>query len=171
MLDHLTWILRRTGISSEALSAEFSKSITRHQHLKSLRVPPPEVLEYTRILTRWVTDPAFVDEHGNPRTLPFKGRGGSFTSLVRLAVPEATASDVLASLERCGVIQRTLEGRVEAISTNFFPNKGKNDAHVLGYALHAIEAMLASARANLSSQNPGVEWCQFLRMASSERFD
>jgi hypothetical protein len=171
MLDHLTWFLRRTGVTSEALAIEFQKGLKRHRNLKSLTVPPPEVLEYARVLTRWVTDPAFVDEHGKPRTLCFRGRGGSFTSLVRHAIPEANPTDVLEILERCGIIERTSDGRIQAISTTFFPKKGKNDAHILGYALHGIEAMMASARANLTSTDPSGQWCQFLRMASSERFD
>ena len=171
MLDHLAWFLRRTGVSSEALSREFSKCANRHRNLKSLAIPPPEVLEYARILTRWVTDPKFIDTDGKPRTLAFRGRGGSFASLVRHALPEANAAHVLETLERCGILERLADGRIGAISTNFFPKKGKNDAHILGYALHGIEAMMASARSNLSSKNPSAQWCQFLRIASSERFD
>jgi hypothetical protein len=171
MLDHLAWILRRTGVEPEALSDEFANCVKRHRNVESLTVPQPEVLEYARVLTRWVTDPAFVDSGGNPRPLKLKGRRGSFTALVRVAVPEARASDVFDTLQRCGIIEKTLEGRIKAVSTNFFPKKGENDAHVLGYALHGIEAMLASARANLSSDDPGSEWCQFIRMATSERFD
>jgi hypothetical protein len=171
MLDHLTWFLRRTGVSSEALSAELSNCLMRHKNLEPLTVPPPEVLEYIRVLTRWVTDPAFVDDHGKPRMLSFRGRGGSFTSLVRLALPEARAADVSEALERCGIVERTLDGHIKALSTNFFPKKGKNDAHILGYALHGIEAMLASARSNLASADPNAQWCQFLRIAYSERFD
>jgi Family of unknown function (DUF6502) len=171
ILDHLAWFLRRTGVSSEALATEFVKCLERHKDLESLPIPPPEVLEYARVLTRWVTDPAFIDEQGKPRALHLRGRGGSFTSLVRCAIPEANATEVLQILERCGIIERTAEGRIQAISTTFFPKNGKNEAHILGYALHGIEAMMASARSNLTSTDPSGQWCQFLRMASSERFD
>jgi len=171
MVDHLTWFLRRAGVESEVLSAEFARCIKRHKNLESLTIPPPEVLEYARILTRWATDPTFVNESGKPRVLPLRGRGGSFTSLVRCAAPEAKAAHVLETLERCGIVGRAPDGTIQAISTNFFPKKGKNDAHILGYALHGIEAMLASARSNLGSPDPSEQWCQFLRIASSERFD
>jgi hypothetical protein len=171
MVDHLIWFLRRAGVEPEALSAQFAKCVKRHKGLDSLVLPPPEVLEYARVLTRWVTDPTFVDEGGKPRILPFKGRGGSFTSLVRSALPQAMAADVLATLERCGIVERTPDGRIAAISTHFFPKKGKNDAHILGFALHGIEAMMATTRANLLSTNPSEQRCQFLRLVSSERFD
>ncbi len=171
MLDNLVWFLRRAGVTPDVLSAEFAKCLDRHHNLQSLALPPPEVLEYARVLTRWVTDPTFVDEQGHPRALPFKGRRGSFVSLVRRALPDASAGDVLETLNRCGVTQRTPEGLIEAISTVFFPNKGKNDAHILGYALQGIDAMMASVRSNLTSLDPEVKRCQFLRLASSERFD
>jgi hypothetical protein len=86
-------------------------------------------------------------------------------------VPEGDAAHVLRTLEHCGMIRRTREGRIEAISTSFLPAKGKNDAHILGYALQGIEAMLASVRTNLVSAAPGTEPCQFLRMVLAERFD
>lgn len=171
MLDHLAWFLRRSGVKSEDLAAEFLNCLKRHKNLETLAVPPPEVLEYARVLTRWVTDPKFVDEQGKPRVLPFRGRSGSFTSLARLALPEANAAVILETLERCGILERTPDGRIKALSTAFFPKKGKNDAYILGFALRGIGAMMASARSNLSSANPGAEWCQFLRIASSERFD
>jgi len=171
MLDHLAWVLRRSGVKSEDLAAEFSKCLKRHQNLEALNVPPSEVMEYARILTRWVTDPQFVDEQGKPRALPLRGRAGSFTSLARLALPEARTADILETLERCGILERTADGHIKALSTAFFPKKGKNDAHILGFALRGIGAMMASARSNLSSPDPSAQWCQFLRIASSERFD
>jgi hypothetical protein len=170
ILDHVAWILRRAGVNPEDLSTEFAKCVKRHENLESLTLPPPEILEYTRVLTRWVTDPTFIDEKGKPRVLPLRGRA-SFAALVRSAVPEGDALHVLQTLERCGMIRRTQEGRIEAISTSFLPAKGKNDAHILGYALHGIEAMMASTRANLASATPGTEPCQFLRMVLAERFN
>jgi Family of unknown function (DUF6502) len=170
LLDHLAWILRRAGVSPEDLSTEFAKCVKRHENLESLSPPTAEVLEYTRVLTRWVTDPTFVDEKGKPRVLALKGPG-SFAALVRHAVPEGKAAHVLQTLERCGMIRRTGEGRIEAVSTCFLPEKGKNDAHILGYALQGIEAMMASVRANLASAEPKSERSQFLRLVLAERFD
>jgi hypothetical protein len=171
MVDHLVRFLRRAGIGPEALQAEFAKCLKQHQNVESLTLPSAVELEYARVLTRWITDPTFVDEHGRARVLPFKGRVGSFTSLVRRALPHAKAAHVFETLCRCGILKRTADGRIEAASTGFFLHQGKNDAHILSYTLQAIAAMMASARSNLTSAAPKQQRGQFLRIAVSERFD
>ena len=170
-LDHFVWFLHRAGIKPDEMSAAFAASLTRHANVESLTMPRPEVLEHSRILTRWATDPDFLDEVGKPRVLPRTGIGASFASLVKRALPDAQADEVFSTLQRCGVIQETPEGRIEVLSTLLILQKSKNDAEILGYALQGFLAIMTSARSNLTSTDPKEQWCQFLRLALSERFD
>src|SRR5258708_7781599 len=94
-LDHFVWFLLRAGVKPQQIMKTLAQSIHRHRHTQALVVPRPQVLEYSRVITQWLTDPQYLDELGATVALPVTGKRLSFRSLVRKALPRADAPDVL----------------------------------------------------------------------------
>ena len=110
-LDQFLWLLLRAGITPDQLTQAVGASLRKHRKTRGLTMPSPEVLEYGRVLTYWQHEPAYLDEHGNARSLSLTGRSPSFASLVRQSVPNAQASDVLAVLSRHGLVSTGRRGQ------------------------------------------------------------
>ncbi len=94
----------------------------------------PEVLEYSRVITEWMTDPLYLDDYGNTVTLPVTGTHMSFRSLVRRALPHEDVGDVLRVLSRHGIVRRIPSRRVQLLADTFLPN-GQEQAQFLAYTL------------------------------------
>src|SRR6266702_8010771 len=69
-LDHFVWFLMRAGVEPEQITKALAHCVHRHRHTKALVVPRPEVLEYSRVITQWLTDPQYLDEFGASLPLP-----------------------------------------------------------------------------------------------------
>lgn len=65
-----------------------------------------------RVLHGWKTDPAFLDNVGNPSVLPMSGMDASFAVLVRRYGGDVTPMSVFKELERSGAVTRTSAGMV-----------------------------------------------------------
>ena len=105
-LDQLVWLLLRAGIKPERLTQALGASLRKHRATRPLAMPSPEVLEYSRVLTHWQTQPEYLDEHGNARSLKIVGRSPSFSCLVRQALPTADVSLVMTVLTPHGILGR-----------------------------------------------------------------
>src|SRR5277367_7070460 len=64
-LDHFVWFLLRAGVKTEQIAKNLADSLHRHRYTQALEVPQPQVLEYSRVITEWLTDPQYLDEYGN----------------------------------------------------------------------------------------------------------
>ncbi len=155
----LDGVIRALSISTAR--EELTVALTRRAH---------SVREYARVITAWLTDPIYLDEHGNTLTLPITGTRLSLHSLVRKAVPRADTSDVLKVLSRYGIVRRIPGRRVQLLADTFLP-KGKEQAQILGYTLSALEGIIDTCYANLSTREPKRQLGQLQRIATAERFD
>jgi hypothetical protein len=169
-LDQLIWLLLRAGITPDQLMEALSASLHKHRKTRGLTMPSPEVLEYNRVLTYWQHEPAYLDERGSPRSLSLTGRSPSFAALVRQAIPEAHASDVLAVLSRHGLVSTLRDGRVRMLSPVFLPRR-KQRAQVLAYALSGLEGFIDNCYCNFTSKVPQKLLGQLQRTVVAERFD
>ncbi len=169
-LDQFVWLLLRAGITPEQLTQALGASLRKHRKTRPLVMPPPEVLEYGRVLTYWQNEPAYLDERGCARALSLTGRSASFASLVRQSVPRAHAPDVLAVLSRHGLVSNARNGRVRMLATAFLPRR-KQRAQILAYALSSLEGILDTCYSNLTSRYPKKHIGQLQRTATAERFD
>ncbi len=167
-LDHFVWLLMRAGVNPARITKATGESLHRHRHTQSLVVPSAHVLAYPRVITEWLTDPLYLDEHGNTLALPITGTRLSFRSLVRKAVPRADASDVLKVLSRHGIVRRLPSRRVQLLADAFLP-KGDEQAQFLGHTLSALEGIIDTCYANLTTRDPKKR--QLQRIVTAERFD
>ena len=99
-LDQFVWLLLRAGVSADQITQSVGVSLGQRRSTRALKMPLPEVLEYSRVLTQWQNDPAYLDDYGAARSLKLSGQPPSFTSLVRQALPSADAGTVRGVLVR-----------------------------------------------------------------------
>jgi hypothetical protein len=169
-LDHFVWFLMRAGVKPGEITKAIGESLHRHRHTQALVVPPPQVLEYPRVITEWLTDPIYLDERGNTLALPITGTRLSFRSLVRKALPGADSSDVLNVLSRYGIVRRIPSRRVQLLADAFLP-KGEEQAQFLATTLSALEGIIDTCYANLTTRDPKQQLGQLQRIVTAERFD
>ncbi|MCC6543636.1 MAG: hypothetical protein IT392_03930 [Nitrospirae bacterium] len=77
-----------------------------------------------RVITGWVRDSIFCDNHGNPADLKIEGPGVSFSELVRTYSGDMPVRAVLDELDRVGAIDRRPNGRIRLIERAYIPAEG-----------------------------------------------
>jgi hypothetical protein len=169
-LDHFVWFLMRAGVKPAQITKTVGESLHRHRHTQALVVPSAQVLEYPRVITEWLTDPIYLDEHGNTLALPITGTRPSFRSLVRKSLPRADTGDVLKVLSRYGIVRRIPSRRVQLLADAFLP-KGGEQAQFLAHTLSALEGIIDTCHANLTTRDPKKQLGQLQRIVTAERFD
>jgi hypothetical protein len=160
----------RASVKPARITKAIGESLHRHRHTQALVVPSAQVLEYPRVITEWLTNPIYLDEHGNTLVLPINETRLSFHSLVRKALPRTDASDVLRVLTRYGIVRRTPNRRVQLLADAFLP-RGQEQAQFLGYTLSALEGIIDTCYANLTTRDPKKQLGQIQRIVTAERFD
>jgi hypothetical protein len=168
-LDQFIWMLLRAGIRPTAIARECQRSLARHRHTRALKMPTPEVLEYSRVLTVWQQEPQYVDERGRPRSLPLAGRRGSFAALVHRALPAAEPTHVGEVLRQYRLIS-VKSDRVSMLSPAFVP-RGEQRAHFFAYTLSALEGIMDTCHSNLTARDPRRNLGCLQRFTMTERFD
>jgi hypothetical protein len=169
-LDRIIWMLLRAGIDARAITTRTKDSLQRHHGTRALRLPPPEVLEYGRVLTFWRTEPEFLDGERVPQSLPLKGGRVSFRALVRKAVPGCTVEHVLDVLRHHQLISLDRQRRVTLREIAFLPRNAQR-AHFVAFTLSALEGIIDTCHRNLTAKDPANNIAHMQRVASAERFD
>ena len=167
MLDRLTWFWLRAGISPQELLDCFGRCLTRHRKVTPLTIPPPEDLEFQRVLTFWRTEPAYLDDAGRPKILPVEGDSMSFTHLVALALPDAPADRVLAHLLHGGLIEVASVDHVKLKHLVNVPT-GTNQGEILAHTISGLAAMIETCFRNVRKPD---ELHLYQRTVIGERFD
>ena len=169
-LERLLWMLLRAGIDPRQITLKTGQIVKAHRNIRTLRIPPPEVLEYARVLTYWRNEPQFLDEQGVPRSLPLTGGASSFRTLLRKALPGSVVEDVLRVLRRHQLITVGSNGRVTLRASAFLP-RNERRAQFLAYTLSAIEGIVDTCHRNLTARESADSIGRLQRVASAERFD
>lgn len=112
--------------------------------------PPPALTLGTKIVARWLGEPAYHDRAGTPRPLartPHQGGADSFAALVEKVSKNVRPRAVLDELVRLGVVEIDANDRVHLVTRGFVPGKELDaKAFYFGEALHDH---LAAAADNL----------------------
>lgn len=125
---------------------------------------------YARILSHWHHNPEFVDATGGPARLRLRGRGPSFESLVRRALPGRQPAVILRKLTELGALERTAGGTVLPANRHLVAHK-KNHTTLLR-ALETLEALSSTMHRNLFARgSKSRSRSLFERSAVSEKFD
>lgn len=145
--EHFTLPFKRQTDSRVAIVTGLNRKEVarlRRQH-KDAGVPARvEESVATRVIGRWIAGPPYTDRAGQPRPLPYEGKGArdaSFARIVRELGIDAPVRSVLDELIRVEVVELRSDGQVVLRQQAFIP---KGD-------LEAKLALLASSPAQLFS--------------------
>ena len=117
------------------------KDVRRLRHeTMSEEMPSSSLTLGTKIVARWLGDPAYVDAGGMPRPLPrtaHKGGADSFAALVERVSTNVRPRSVLDELLRLGVVEVDADDLVHLVTRGFVPGKEIDaKAYYFGEALY-----------------------------------
>jgi hypothetical protein len=69
------------------------------------------------MLSYWQKNERYVDQHGEPRVLPVRGKGTTLETLARRFVPDMRVSEVVTAIVRHGEVQRLKGNKVALLGT------------------------------------------------------
>jgi hypothetical protein len=113
-------------------------------------IPTEPPLE-AEVFTRWITDPRFRDEKGDPRDLPRVGRQAdepSFELLARNVTKDIHPRAVLDSMLRLKLVQENAAGLIALRAQAFVPQPEKKK--MLEFLAHNLSDHAAAATSNMS---------------------
>jgi Family of unknown function (DUF6502) len=99
------------------------------------------------VLCRWMEDPRFVDDFGQPKLIPVKGHSCSFATLVRETLPDADVQECLEGLIKMNSVVRMGSSRVRLRSSTTIYSG--NDATFVEGVLLSVRELLRTVAWNL----------------------
>lgn len=119
----------------------------------------------SQVVGRWLSDPAYVDEEGQPRPLPRYGEAPSFDSLVTATSGDIRARAILAELERLGMA-RLEDGTVRLLEPGFVPREGFEEGMTL--LRDNLHDHIAAAALNVSGEQNFLEQSVYVDRLTAE---
>lgn len=132
--------------------------LTRKEAKRVLEADPSEagasprrrINRAARVVSAWVTDPAYHDGRGGPGSLVFDGREASFSSLVREHGADVTPRAVLDELLRVGAVEHLQDGRIRLVERAYIPRADESEKlEILGTD---VADLIASIEHNLDPE-------------------
>lgn len=130
--------------------------LTRKEAKRVLEAEPGEAAAVSRhrinraarVVSAWVTSPAYHDGRGGPGSLPVESdEGVSFSSLVREHGADVTPRAVLDELLRVGAVERLRDGRIRLVERAYIPRA--DEAEKLAILGTDVADLIASIEHNL----------------------
>ena len=122
----------------------------------------------SEVVTRWISDPAYLDASGLPMDLPRYGDAPSFDTLVQSVSGDIRARALLAELNRLGIAE-TSESQVRLLVPGFVPREGF--AEMIGLLGDNVVDHLAAAAQNLDGKYNFLEQAIFVDELTQESVD
>ena len=139
------------------LSGVHRKDVRRLRHQSVDDGHKPIALPFaSEVVTRWISDPRYLDARGLPRVLPRTAEppAPSFDGLVTAISKDVRPRVLLDELVRLGVAGKTADGGVEMLISAFVPQKDRSQR--LFYFGRNIHDHLAACVHNLSGREPSM---------------
>jgi Family of unknown function (DUF6502) len=147
VLKELTALLSSLGISAKFKLTQITTNTVSNKargYKSSYASVIGEVLSY------WHREPLYLDKYGNPKALRRTGRGASFQSLVSIALPRASAKQVLETLEATQSVHVDSNGLVTPLRRTI-PVFSDKDLAIL-HTFIALRGFVRTLRHNLDSR-------------------
>ncbi len=110
-----------------------------------------------RVISAWISEPAYLDQQGQPKLLSMEGLEPSFTALVKDASGDITARTILDELMHIGAVKQQDDGGLELLVRAYVPMG--DDAEKIGILGTDVSDLIGTIDHNLSSQ-PGETYFQ-----------
>lgn len=99
------------------------------------------------VLCRWMEDPRYVDDFGQPKVIPVRGHSGSFATLVSETLPDADPQECLEGLIKMNSVVRIGSSRVRLRSSTTIYSG--NDSTFVEGVLLSVRELLRTVASNL----------------------
>jgi hypothetical protein len=161
LLFPIAAFLRAGGLSRKECFSSFAAA-----YKKSLNAKPPRQMEhighptaYADIVTVWTREKEYLDRHGRPRALSFRGHN-EFASLVRKAAPKVDARKALDVLIAYGNVRKGRRGKYELVRLFFFASNQTKMAFepVAFFLSDASSTLTRILRRRRVSRTPELFW-------------
>jgi len=128
----------------------------------------PNTLAISDLLTLWHQDVNYLDSAGKPLPLRMRSRRQSFRSLASKAVPNMTATQLLAELKRLKAVRVDKKGLIHVRQRSLRIYKDRR--HRVIHTLNSLRAFINTLRNNLNT-GPDKSKQLFHRVAWNTEFD
>jgi hypothetical protein len=156
----------------EQLGLRNSQAATSLTDTAAIQITQHPLYEFAsaigELLTSWHQDPQFLDDDGNPRSIPLHAQQCSFRYLAKQAVPNLDESYLLSELQRLGVVSVDKAGFVTVHMRSFPAYEDKRLA--IQHTLTSLDSFIRTLRHNLNS-TPSNSDQLFHRIAQCYDFD
>jgi hypothetical protein len=108
VIERVVRVLAQCGVKPQEIveATRLACDEIPRKEFKSARGAPMELSDAAHVLTVWFSEPAYLDDAGNPRALALNGAGPSVTSLVESVNRSLDAREVVRYLVRAGAVKR-----------------------------------------------------------------
>lgn len=111
------------------------------------------------VLTQWHSDRRFLEEDGQPATLPYNGGHHSFIELVRRSGGDIPPGAIRTELLRSGAIAKNEDGELFVLRPEL--NANVDHKQVVVALRHSAYALLSTIANNATSETANANWVQF----------
>lgn len=108
------------------------------------------------VLHHWHAQPEFTDSSGQPKSLPFAGETGSFSSLVRAFGGDVPPGAMRTEMKRVGVIKEDDSGALCAVARAVRPDS--DHERLITILVHGAYAFLSNIAHNTESRSSDSRW-------------
>ncbi len=153
---------RPTNISRVAVMTGLTRKEVRRLRIKigggedsvSVKTTP-----ITEILHRWHAEEEFLDGQGRPAVLPFVGKSGSFSSLVKKFGGDVPAGAMRTELKRVGTIDENENGDLSVRRRSFWPTDQTQKLESV--LVHHVYPLISNVAHNTDPANESNVMTQF----------
>lgn len=122
-----------TGLTRKEVKRLRQKISSGNQVVLNRVIPPAEIIQ------QWHSDPAFLDDMGRPKKLPFDGSSPSFSELVKKFGGDIPPGAMRTELKRVGAVEEDDNGHLTVLKRYFRPvGEHIQLQRALGQALYGI---------------------------------
>ena len=161
---------RPTNISRVAVMTGLTRKEVRRLRDKIENGEHSVVVKSTplcEVLHRWHSESDFLDSEGRPKSLPFSGERGSFSSLVKRFGGDIPPGAMRTELRRVGALEENDDGNLRVIRRSVTP-EGTHDNLVAALA-HSVYPIISTIAHNIDPEREEDTWAQLTAFSQSVR--
>ena len=158
-----------TDSALSLLSGVHRRDIREFRAIDALGGMKPSPIESfgvaSQVFARWVTDPNYLDQHGEPLTLE-RQNSKSFDHLVLLVSADVSPKSVLEQLHRLGIVRIDADDLIHCEANSFVPRAGLAQ---MGHDISmTLRDHIQSCIDNVEGRANWLEQCIYVDSISSE---
>jgi hypothetical protein len=108
------------------------------------------------VLHNWHAQSEFTNNDGVPRALPFAGKKGSFTALVKKYGGDVPPGAMRTEMKRVGAVEETINGELQMTRRSFVSDKSHEN--LVTMLVHGVYPLLCNVAHNTDPERSDTDW-------------